>query len=565
MAERRRYSDDEVALARDYLARGLNPTGTEARALATASPIETYYPIEDVAGYSTGGMGGASGSDVSGTSGPGNAPPPQVQGTGGTFGMTPDPGMSSGGTDLPPAVPGAAASTWAPPEPAPSQLPPPAPPAAPVRQGTTVIVPQPATPRPVRPPGVSAPKGNAIDRFMAAEAKKEQRPIAPGGVIESMTPEERAEKEFAEGQMFESVGDQSDWDEFAREEERNRLMEVADEQEQIEADFAQRQLAQQQEVRGMESRYRELADEVARTPIDSNRIWNSKSTGEKVLAKIQLAVSTFGFGLAGQENPLIDQIENEIERDLDAQKANKALQQSRLAAEGTLIGMARDRFQTEAAIRASMKEAQLRKVAQQLEVFRDYIKEPSRRAAADQMLVELNDKIAESERERRLATEAEAVQRRQIAARGAARPNPVKARIGQLEDMVKLKDLEGKLEGKTPESSKAKAEYDAAVRAAEDYRGKAKNYSVTDRKKANAATQAWNSVVTDYQNKFLGKSDTDRKAAETTFPEPGVTTTDTQIDAAADAMIQKARQKFQQEVESTGGKLPERPQGTRVE
>lgn len=56
--------------------------------------------------------------------------------------------------------------------------------------------------------------------------------------------------------------------------------------------------------------------------IDPNRAWNDASTGNKILAAIGVIVGGIGSGLTGQPNQALAVINKQIDRDIEAQKAN---------------------------------------------------------------------------------------------------------------------------------------------------------------------------------------------------------------------------------------------------
>ena len=84
------------------------------------------------------------------------------------------------------------------------------------------------------------------------------------------------------------------------------------------------------------------------THIDPGRFWASKSTGERILARIGIALSAVGSGLAGGQNQALAYINNAIDKDIDAQKTQHqyAMEKGRAKLEGakTLFEMGRQIF-----------------------------------------------------------------------------------------------------------------------------------------------------------------------------------------------------------------------------
>ena len=71
---------------------------------------------------------------------------------------------------------------------------------------------------------------------------------------------------------------------------------------------------------------------VANQKIDPNRIWTNASTGNRVMAGISLLLGGLSQGLTGgKSNPAMDVINNAIDRDIDAQKAELGKKQNLLS------------------------------------------------------------------------------------------------------------------------------------------------------------------------------------------------------------------------------------------
>ena len=62
--------------------------------------------------------------------------------------------------------------------------------------------------------------------------------------------------------------------------------------------------------------------DVADAKIDPNQFWATRSTGQKISAAIGMMLGGLGSGLTGGPNPVIQLVDNAIQRDLDAQAAN---------------------------------------------------------------------------------------------------------------------------------------------------------------------------------------------------------------------------------------------------
>lgn len=109
---------------------------------------------------------------------------------------------------------------------------------------------------------------------------------------------------------------------------------------QAEAKIYQEQQSKQQAVMNqyqntyneLESERKMLMDDIREARIEPKRYINSMSGSEKVGTVIGLMLGGIGAGLAGGRNPMMDYIDKQIDRDIDAQKANVGKQQNLLSA-----------------------------------------------------------------------------------------------------------------------------------------------------------------------------------------------------------------------------------------
>jgi hypothetical protein len=75
--------------------------------------------------------------------------------------------------------------------------------------------------------------------------------------------------------------------------------------------------------------------------IDPQRVWHERSTAGKVATIVGIIASGWGAGLSGQENQAIKMLNQEIDRDVDAQKANLSHKGNMLAAISNQMGSLR--------------------------------------------------------------------------------------------------------------------------------------------------------------------------------------------------------------------------------
>ena len=102
----------------------------------------------------------------------------------------------------------------------------------------------------------------------------------------------------------------------------------------------------------LHSKFDDTATQVANGQIDPTHWWTSKSTGNQILTAVGMLFSGAGMGVAGHPEMASNAINNAIDRDIDAQKAN-------LANKNTLLGKYNDMYnnlpQAEAAARLTMQ------------------------------------------------------------------------------------------------------------------------------------------------------------------------------------------------------------------
>lgn len=85
-------------------------------------------------------------------------------------------------------------------------------------------------------------------------------------------------------------------------------------------------------TQALDAENKNLQADIASTKIDPHRVWNGTSTGNKVIAAIGVALSGIGSGLTGQQNLALKVINDTVDRDIDAQKADLGKKQNLLSA-----------------------------------------------------------------------------------------------------------------------------------------------------------------------------------------------------------------------------------------
>ena len=117
----------------------------------------------------------------------------------------------------------------------------------------------------------------------------------------------------------------------------------------------------QQILSDARARAEQTSNDIANTVIDPNRanVFAGKDMGKKIASSVAIILGGIGQGLLHtSSNVVLDQMQNAINQDVDAQKANYMIAKDKAAAAHTAFGMAMQQFgderQAEAAARAGL-------------------------------------------------------------------------------------------------------------------------------------------------------------------------------------------------------------------
>ncbi len=108
-----------------------------------------------------------------------------------------------------------------------------------------------------------------------------------------------------------------------------------------------------------------LDNELATAKIDPDRAWKRKNVAESLFSVLALGLGGFAEGFSGGavKNRAFEMMQAQIDRDIDAQKADIANQRETIAGKRSLYSMARERFQ-DAEMAAHYTKAQMWKQAE---------------------------------------------------------------------------------------------------------------------------------------------------------------------------------------------------------
>jgi hypothetical protein len=170
-----------------------------------------------------------------------------------------------------------------------------------------------------------------------------------------------------------------------------------------------------------EQSYRAFSDEAAaQSKIDPDRYWANKSTGDKVMSKLAIALGALGSAITGQPNIAWEQIKLEIDNDILAQRENAQMLGRRAEQERTIYQMAQERFGDERLAELAALEEAYRQTDRNLEVFAESARTEERKAQLDALRAEVQKSAVEAHAERELA------QQDKIAISEAQRFDPVR-------------------------------------------------------------------------------------------------------------------------------------------
>ncbi len=109
--------------------------------------------------------------------------------------------------------------------------------------------------------------------------------------------------------------------------------------------------------------FNHLVDDAKNDRIDPNRFWNNKSDLGKVSSAIGLILGGMGRGLTGKDNPAMQFMNSQIDRDVDAQKSNMANRNNIMHALQQQYGNIKDASNMTRAFYAEMYSSKLEEAA----------------------------------------------------------------------------------------------------------------------------------------------------------------------------------------------------------
>lgn len=169
-------------------------------------------------------------------------------------------------------------------------------------------------------------------------------------------------------------------------------------------------LADLQEIRAQRAEYlrnaQARADEYERQimtqEIDPNHYWGSLSTGQQIMSSIGIMLGAYGSGLGGGPNLALEQLNRNIDRDIEAQKANLGKKQTLYSMHLARTRDAEQAFAQTQADLLAMAKGHIQLVSDQFGGADAAARAQATVAAINKQLVDMNEKMANDRADRAL-------------------------------------------------------------------------------------------------------------------------------------------------------------------
>lgn len=204
------------------------------------------------------------------------------------------------------------------------------------------------------------PTGNAIDPSLVMGATQAD-PVEP----EITDPNRQAAMSYL---AQANPGYQMAMDAIAKEGAINRDQGIKEAQvrdgyiqklDELQAEKVEREAEREQERLKVEADLDQATKDLGSTKIDPKRFWANKSTGEKILAGLTLAISGYAQGLAGRGGPApaLQMMQKAMNDDIADQKSQYGIKKEELGGKKSAYGRMLDKYKNEDAAMAATKSA----------------------------------------------------------------------------------------------------------------------------------------------------------------------------------------------------------------
>ena len=176
---------------------------------------------------------------------------------------------------------------------------------------------------------------------------------------------------------------------FLDEQQRIRKQQIADDQ--------ARDIKRQEELVKIENEYKQAVSELEEMSTQDQSFWASRTTGEKILAGISLALGAFGARATGGRNYAAETIERAIDRDIKLQQQQVAQKRQNVKDKSNILAKMRQRYQDEDMALAATRSASYELAQNQLNIYGSRLKNAAQIAEIDATIAELGVKKAEAQ------------------------------------------------------------------------------------------------------------------------------------------------------------------------
>lgn len=153
-------------------------------------------------------------------------------------------------------------------------------------------------------------------------------------------------------------------------------------------------------------KYQDLRDKYLSTEIDPNRMWNNKSTQNKIFSAIAIGLGALGGSLDGShQNDALGIIKDQINRDLDAQKLELEKRGKGIEYQGNLLGQLRAQFSDQRTAESAFRQMGLENAKLQLDQISQKYKAPQLQGQLEQFQGQLQQEMIKN----RLELESKAI------------------------------------------------------------------------------------------------------------------------------------------------------------
>lgn len=221
--------------------------------------------------------------------------------------------------------------------------------------------------------------------------------------------------------------------------------------EQDEAIFQQQKQEMEAELVSRRKEMDGLRTEIAATKIDPQNYFASQPTWSKVLSLISVGIGGFASGWSGGrlQNTALQQLNEAIDRDIEAQKANLATKRGALAESQSLYGMARQKLGDDQKAFLFAKSRQLEKASEAASRLEAEGRTQDVRLRAREVAGKLREMSAATENQIMALSYNDFVRRQEEARRQAAAASPAamqererKARIARMKEELGLRKMQ---------------------------------------------------------------------------------------------------------------------------